>query len=66
MTDKVVVVTAIQEKLENSTLTVRKDGKILGRVVQDSKHLWIVLPPEPPRREYPSLQAAVEALCADG
>ena len=64
MATKISLITAVQERLDNTTLTVRRDGKVLGRVVQDSAHKWLVLPPEVPRKEYPTLQAAVEAMCA--
>ena len=66
MTTKVPLVTAMQEKLDNSMLTVRKDHVILGRVYCDAPGKWVILPPERPklpRMEFPSLLSAVEALC---
>lgn len=66
MTERVIV-TCIQERLDNSTLVVRLDGRMLGRVLKDGPERWVVLPPEPPRPMfYPSLSAAVDALVEDG
>jgi hypothetical protein len=58
------IVTAIQEKLGNSILTVRKDGVLLGRVLQDAPGKWIVLPPETdyPKESYRTLREIVDAL----
>ena len=61
-----LLVTVIQERLDNATLTVRADGEVIGSVIQDAKHKWIVRkspPPEPHTVE--SLRAAVEWLLTD-
>jgi hypothetical protein len=66
MTDRTIVVTCIQEKLDNSRLTVRLNGKVIGYVLQDAKQKWIVrtAPPPPEQVIRGSLQAAVEWLYA--
>lgn len=66
MTDQErIIVTCIQERLDNSVLTVRVHGKVVGRVVHDGKDRWVVHPPEPPLPPvFPSLSAAVDALVA--
>jgi hypothetical protein len=57
------LVTCIQEKLDNSRLTVRVDGKVVGQVVQDAANKWIALPPpQPPPQTYPTLESAVSAM----
>jgi hypothetical protein len=62
MSDKIIV-TCMQERWDNATMIVRVNGKVLGRLVQDSAHKWLVYPPEPPTISvYPSLTAAVDAL----
>lgn len=67
MSNKVLLVTAVQEKLDNHILTVRHNGTVIGRVYQDAPGKWRVLPPEqpkPPAVTYVSLIAAVEAMLA--
>lgn len=61
-----LIVTVIQERLDNARLTVRVDGRVVGSVVQDAPKRWIVQtapPPEP--HVVASLQEAVEWLLAE-
>ena len=61
MTDKILVV-CHQERDGNSILSVRVNGKVIGRVLEDRPHEWIIVPnPEKPPT-YASLDAVVEAL----
>lgn len=61
----VEIVTVIQERLDNSTLTVRYRGKVIGTVLRDGQHTWLAtVPPMPSdgQTEVKSLTAAVDWL----
>jgi hypothetical protein len=65
VTEGRLLVTVIQERLDNSRLTIRVDGRVAGSVVQDAPKRWLVQtapPPEP--HAVASLQEAVEWLLA--
>jgi len=67
MTDRIIV-TCVQERLDNSILTVRINGTVVARVYRDTPQEWVVLPPEvkpTPQPRYKSLTAAIDALIAE-
>ena len=61
-TETPMMVICVQERDGNSILSVRVDGHIIGRVLEDRPHEWIIVrePVREPR--YPTLEAVVLAL----
>ena len=57
-----MMVICVQERDGNSILSVRVGGQLIGRVLEDRPHEWIIVrePVREPR--YPTLEAVVLAL----
>lgn len=58
------IITAIQENLSNSTLTVRLNGEVIGRVLRWGPQDWRIQPVDPPK-SFATLVDAVNHLAAE-